>query len=401
MVNESQYTVSELTSQIRSLLEGTFADIWVTGEISNFHHHSSGHMYFTLKDSCAELRCAMFRQTNRLLRFHPEDGMRIRVFGSVSVYEQRGQVQFIVRKLKPAGVGDLFQAYEALKKRLAEEGLFADDHKQALPIYPKTVGVVTSGTGAALRDILHVLARRAPHVRVILRSSQVQGEGAAEDIAAGIADLEQYAACDVIIIGRGGGSLEDLWAFNEEITARAVFSCTLPIISAVGHETDISITDLIADLRAPTPSAAAEIVSPSRSEILKRAKEVMGNLQFILQKKLETYWLNVDGLDSRLILLQPMRKIERKLEQLSQLSHRLEQSIIVLLKRGKDRVLWFNKQLISLSPRQVLERGYAIAFKKETGDIIRSAVDIDVGDFFHLRTGQGSMEAEKKADLKN
>ena len=401
MVNKSHYTVSELTSQIRLSMEGEFSDIWALGEISNYHHHSSGHIYFTLKDVNAELRCVMFMQANQKLRFQPEDGIRIQAFGSVSLYEQRGQLQFIIQKLEPVGIGDLYQAFEALKKRLEKEGLFDDDFKRSLPIYPKVVGVVTSGSGAAFSDILKVLRRRAPHVDIILRSSRVQGEGASQDIAAGIADLEQHGLCDVIIIGRGGGSLEDLWAFNEEITARAIFDCRVPIISAVGHETDITITDLIADFRAPTPSSAAEIVSPSRFEILSRVKEKIEDLTLILQRKIEIYWMNLDRLDSSLSLMRPKKKIERSLEHLYQLSYRLEQAMVVSLNKRKDCLFSMNKQLIGLSPRQVLKRGYAIAYKQKTGEIIRSVADIAVGDLFHLQTSRGSMEAEKKADLKD
>ena len=290
-----RFTVTELNAEIRSILEGSFSDIWVTGEISNFHNHSSsGHMYFTLKDGRAELRCVMFRGANRFLRFIPENGLNVRVYGSVSVFEQRGQVQLIATLMEPAGLGDLFQAFEALKKKLAEEGLFNPEHKLSLPNFPRSVGVVTSGTGAAIRDILNVLKRRAPHVRILLRPTRVQGDGAAREIAEGIQNLEQFGSVDVVIVGRGGGSLEDLWAFNEEVVARAIYNCAIPVISAVGHETDFTISDLTADLRAPTPSAAAELVSPARDEILSQLMIHLASIERSILAKIEQLWQSMD-----------------------------------------------------------------------------------------------------------
>jgi exodeoxyribonuclease VII large subunit len=222
---QSCYTVSNLNSQIRNLLEGSLSDIWVKGEISNFHHHpSSGHMYFTLKDENGELRCAMFRGNNQYLKFKPGNGMEVRLFGSVTVYEQRGQVQLKVSLMEPVGIGDLFKAFDALKKALSEEGLFDSVHKQPLPKYPKKIGVVTSGSSAAFQDIIHVLKRRSPHVEIILKSVSVQGESSALDIADGINEMNQFGQVDVIILGRGGGSLEDLWSFNEEAVARSIFN---------------------------------------------------------------------------------------------------------------------------------------------------------------------------------
>ena len=244
----SQYTVSELNTQIRHLLENSLSDIWVTGEISNFHHHpSSGHMYFTLKDGRGEMRCVMFRGANQFLKFMPNEGMEVRVYGSVTIYEQRGQVQFKVSKMEPAGLGDLFKAFEALKLSLASEGLFDSEHKKTIPKFPSTIGVVTSSSGAALRDILNVLERRAPHVNVIVRSAKVQGNGSALDISKAIIEFNEFKNVDIIIVGRGGGSIEDLWAFNEEMVARSYFESTIPIVSAVGHETDFTIADFVAD----------------------------------------------------------------------------------------------------------------------------------------------------------
>ena len=252
------YTVSELSARIRSLLEGNLYNIWVAGEISNFHHHpSSGHMYFTLKDGSAELRCAMFRGANQILRFMPKDGIEVRVNGSVTIFEQRGQVQLVVRQMEPSGMGDLFKAFDAMKKMLENEGLFDPSHKKPIPIIPRKIGLVTSGSGAALRDILQILERRAPYLDVILRSAKVQGDGSATDIAEGISELEQFGDIDSIIIGRGGGSLEDLWAFNEESVIRAIHASEIPVVAGIGHEVDVTLSDLAADHRAATPTAAS------------------------------------------------------------------------------------------------------------------------------------------------
>ena len=396
-----RFTVTELNAEIRSILEGSFSDIWVTGEISNFHNHpSSGHMYFTLKDGQAEMRCAMFRGANRFLRFIPENGLNVRVYGSVSVFEQRGQVQLIATLMEPAGLGDLFQAFEALKKKLAEEGLFNPEHKLSLPNFPRSVGVVTSGTGAAIRDILNVLKRRAPHVRILLRPTRVQGDGAARDIAEGIQNLERCGSVDVVIVGRGGGSLEDLWAFNEEVVARTIYNCAIPVISAVGHETDFTISDLTADLRAPTPSAAAELVSPARDKILSQLLIHLASIERSILAKIEQFWQSMDHLENRVILQQPRKRIQRQVEKLALLSQRLTHGTTIYLSQLKEKNSGMHKQLINLGPDQVLDRGYAIALTDQ-GQAIRSASDIALGDHFELRTGKGSFEAEKISDLQN
>ncbi len=396
-----RFTVTELNAEIRSTLEGSFSDIWVKGEISNFHHHpSSGHMYFTLKDGQAELRCAMFRRANRFLRFIPENGQNIRAYGSVSIFEQRGQVQFISTLMEPAGIGDLYQAFEALKKKLAVEGLFNPEHKLPLLNFPRSVGLVTSSASAALKDILNVLGRRAPHVQILLRPTKVQGDSAAKDIAEGIQDLEQYVNVDAIIIGRGGGSLEDLWAFNEEVVARAIYNCAIPIISAVGHETDFTISDLVADLRAPTPSAAAELVSPSQDEILLQLLNHFVIIERSMVTKIEQSWQIIDNLENRTILQQPWKHIQRNMEKLAQLFQRLNHGIINYLSQLKEKNSGMHKQLINLGPKQVLDRGYTIALTGQ-GQVIRSATDVSLGDHFTLRTGKGAFKAEKISDLHN
>src|ERR1051325_5088234 len=260
-------SVSELTAEIKILVENRFVDVWVEGEISNFKRHSSGHWYFSLKDEGATLRCASFRMQNRLIRFTPEDGLSVRARGRLSLYEARGEYQLLVESLEPVGVGALQLAFEQLKRRLDADGLFDIGRKRELPILPRTIGVVTSPTGAALRDIIRVLTRRNEAVNILIAPARVQGEGAAEEIAAAIENLNRQPEVEVIIVGGGGGSIEDLWAFNEERVARAIHASRVPVISAVGHETDFTIADFVADLRASTPSAAAELAGREREAV--------------------------------------------------------------------------------------------------------------------------------------
>ena len=261
------YSVSDLISKTRAMLELSFKDIWLEGEVSNVHYHSSGHLYFTIKDNLSELKGVMFKSSNSYLRFQIENGMRLACFGSLSVYEQRGQVQFVTKKIEISGVGTLHQAFEALKNKLEKDGLFDHEHKLELKEIPQKVGILTSGEGAAIEDVLHVLSRRSPFLEVVFRPSKVQGEGAADDLSNGLNELSSVRGIDTIIICRGGGSIEDLWAFNEEKLAQTIFNCKVPIISAVGHETDFTISDFVADLRAATPTEAAEIVCLSLEQI--------------------------------------------------------------------------------------------------------------------------------------
>jgi exodeoxyribonuclease VII large subunit len=268
LTDETVYTVSEITRQIRRSLEEEFPLVRVEGEVSNFTAHSSGHLYFSLKDEGAQLRCVMFRsRRRRMIGPLPSNGMAVRALGQITVYERSGQYQLSVIELRPAGIGALARAFEELKHRLAEEGLFDAVHKQPIPKFPGRIGVVTSPTGAAVRDIIRIIGRRFPLARLILAPVQVQGEGAAREIALAIERMNRHRLADVLIVGRGGGSMEDLWAFNEEVVARAIFSSAIPVISAVGHEIDFTIADFVADLRAPTPSAAAELVVPDRQEL--------------------------------------------------------------------------------------------------------------------------------------
>ncbi|MBH09922.1 MAG: exodeoxyribonuclease VII large subunit [Candidatus Marinimicrobia bacterium] len=398
---DTKFTVSELNNKLRSTLEGSFTNICVIGEISNFHQHSSsGHIYFTLKDGKSELKCVMFRGVNQFLRFVPEDGQNVHAYGSVSIFEQRGQVQLILTLMEPVGLGDLFQSFEALKKKLSLEGLFSDGNKLTIPKIPRSVGIITSSSGAALKDVINILGRRAPHVKIFLRDSKVQGQDAAKDIVESIKDLEKDGIVDTIIICRGGGSLEDLWAFNEEIVARAIYKCTIPIISAVGHETDFTISDLVSDLRAPTPSAGAELVSLSKDEILSQFFKKIVDMEHYLSIKINSLFQSIDHMENRMVLQRPSKQIQRNNEKLIQFSERLIHDINILLSKLKDKNRFIYKQLVNLGPKQIMNRGYTIALS-EKGKVIVSASDIALGDHFKLLTGNGSFEAKKISNSQN
>lgn len=392
-------SVSELTAQIKNIIEGKFDSIWVSGEISNFKHHYSGHMYFTLKDDSAEIKAVMFKGFNQYLRFRPEDGMQVLANGRLSVYEQRGQYQLILKQLEPSGIGTLYLAFEALKKQLAEEGLFNIEKKQKLPEYPKTIGVVTSQSGAAVQDIFQIMERRAPFVDIILRATKVQGEGAALDIAQAIEEFNEYKKVDVIIMGRGGGSLEDLWPFNEEIVARAISASTIPIISAVGHETDYSISDMVADKYTSTPSAAAEIVSPSISDIKDIINKQQMKLESYLKYLIERKWQNVDELINRHSRQQPQKIIDLQQSELENLSSRFVNAILQNQNILRMELSPLTEKLSVLNPIAILKRGYSVAFKLPNRQIIRASGDIQKGNEFELLTSKGSFTATKIMDL--
>src|SRR5207237_3461294 len=293
------YSVAELTAAVRGLLESSFGDIWVEGEISNCRVWNTGHLYFTLKDGTAQIKAVMFRTAVRYLRFKPEDGVHVIARARLGVYEPKGEYQIVCEHLEPRGLGALQLAFEQLKKRLQAEGLFAADRKRSLPALPRKIGVVTSLDGAAIRDILKVLRRRAPNASVLIRPARVQGEGAAEDIARALKAIVRAKGIDVVIVGRGGGSVEDLWAFNEERVARAIAASPVPVISAVGHEADVTISDFVADVRAPTPSAAAEIVVAANDEFCHRIDRLAGRLRASARSSLERRRNAVHLLSSR------------------------------------------------------------------------------------------------------
>ena len=393
--NNTAITVGELTRQIKEILEGSFSQLWVEGEISNYIHHSSGHMYFTLKDDEAEIRCAMFKGNNQYLRFKPENGMKVLLSGRISVYAPRGQYQLISTRLEPAGLGTLFLAFEALKKRLSAEGLFDDEFKKPLPKIPETIGLITSKTGAAVKDIINVLGRRAPYVKLILRPTLVQGDEAAADIVNAIQEMDTSCEPDLIIFGRGGGSLEDLWPFNEEKVARAIFDCQTPTISAVGHETDTTIADLVADLRAPTPSAAAELAAPSIDELMQSLQTVDEKMRALLERKLEYFWQKMDHIQDRFALQRPDAFINRMTDLNTHLISALKQSILMKLQSRFGQLETLQAELAVLNPKSILDRGYAIA-TADSGEIIHSPNELKTGELFRLQLAKGIISARKE-----
>ena len=388
-------TVSQLTAQIKNLIESNYASIVVRGEISNFTHHSSGHMYFTLKDSHSELRAVMFKGSNNGLTFSPKNGLDVIAKGKLSVYEARGQYQIILNHMELAGIGALYQAFEETKKRLQAEGMFSDERKLSLPKFPTSVGIVTSKTGAALQDMLIIFKRRAPQVKIVIRSALVQGDDAALDVASGIADLSTIDDIDLIIIGRGGGSFEDLWPFNDEALAREIVKCKKPIISAVGHETDLTISDMVADLRAPTPSAAAEIAIKNIFEISQNIDDQTKRIQNIVESKIASYWQTLDNLVERHNLQKPINVFKRHLEKIENFDKNLKiiMNKIFLLKESKLQSL--SNSLEALSPNNTLKRGYSIAFDKKN-QIITHPESIASNESFKLKMADGEMAAVKK-----
>ncbi|MFQ5848391.1 MAG: exodeoxyribonuclease VII large subunit [Candidatus Methylomirabilales bacterium] len=385
------YSVSGLTAELKVLLEDTFTGVWVEGEISNFKHHTSGHMYFTLKDDRGQLRAVMFRGNNRGLQFRPEDGLAVVVFGNVTIYEPRGEYQIYVEYMEPKGLGALQLAFEQLKTRLEAEGLFDPARKRPVPLLPEKIGVVTSPSGAAIRDILQIIHRRFANVEILIFPVRVQGEGAAAEIVEGIEVLNKRGDLDVIITARGGGSIEDLWAFNEERVARAIYASETPVISAVGHETDVTIADFVADVRAPTPSAAAELVISRKAELTQRVDDLMSRLVNTMRNRAERSGERLASLERHLRLLSPLERIKRQRERLgdgvlalqSGMSHRLA------LWRGELRTV--AAKLDSLSPLAILARGYSVCRRLPDLSIVTRAASVQEGTRVEVLLGQGGL----------
>ena len=393
ITGDAIYTVSQLNQEIKMLLETTLPTIWLEGEISNLKFHSSGHVYFSLKDKDSQIPAVMWRSRKANLVFTPQDGMKVLALGRVAVFHKRGYYQFDVMKLRPAGVGELQMAFEQLKKKLSSEGLFDQTHKKMIPRFPRRIGIVTSPTGAAIRDLYQVLNRRFPGVEIVLYPVKVQGEGAAEEIAQGIDLFNEYGKVDVLIVGRGGGSLEDLWAFNEEAVARAIFRSRIPVISAVGHEIDFTISDFVADLRAPTPSAAAELAVPDREELLNRIHHLRQRMQ---QTSLRRLQFERDRL-SRLVGSYSFRRApdllrEHKLR-LDDLLNSMERGMVHRISMLKNRMLSLEQRLQTLSPMHVLKRGYAICQKSNGGKIVRKSEEISPGEAVKLLFHRGGAAA--------
>ncbi len=350
------YTVSRLNREVRSVLERALSVIWVAGELSNFSQPASGHWYFSLKDRGAQLRCAMFRMHNALVGFTPRDGAQLLLRGRISVYEARGEYQLIVEHLEEAGVGALKREFERLKARLAAEGLFAAERKRALPRFPRRIGVITSPSGAALHDILRILARRFPPAAVLIYPAPVQGAAAVPALVAALATAGARAECDVLILARGGGSLEDLWAFNDERLARALAASPLPVVSAVGHEIDFTIADFVADVRAPTPSAAAELVAPDRAACLEALRRTAERLAVCMRRELRAVEKRVEGAQRRLSLAHPGVRLVQQTQRLDDLTQRLAGATRGRVQRGGLRLAELHRRLMHRSPDRLLEQ---------------------------------------------
>ena len=430
------YTVSQLTAEIKTILERNFEHLWVEGEISNLRLPGSGHLYFTLKDESAQMRAVMFRLQNRLLKFHPEDGLQVICYGRLTVYEPRGEYQIVLDHMEPRGLGALQLAFEQLKERLAKEGLFDPDHKKPLPHLPQRIGIVTSPTGAAIRDILQIIDRRFANVHILLYPVRVQGAGAAQEIAQAIDELNRWPGIDVMIVGRGGGSLEDLWAFNEEAVARAIYRSQIPVISAVGHEVDFTIADFVADLRAPTPSAAAELVVRNKVELVQsleslgrrlyhagrtaveNRQERLSSLAHRLvdpRRRLSDVRLRLDDLCVRLansmrqslsrkedrlksradglMLLYPGRRVAEHARRVAQLSRQMAMAQRTQLRLLRQKTEGCLGKLQTLSPLAVLERGYSIARVLPSKEVIRRAADLKVAGRVNVKVHRGEFIA--------
>jgi exodeoxyribonuclease VII large subunit len=391
-LQEHIYSVSQITQEIKAFLESEFPSVWVTGEISNFTHHGSGHMYFSLKDDNAQINCVMWRSRNERLTFRPQTGLRVVAWGQVRVYEKRGNYQLDCLKILPAGVGNLQQAFEALKKKLVAEGLFDEQFKKPLPAFPKRVGVITSPTGAAIRDIVHVINRRMPLTEIILRPALVQGDGAADDIAKAIRDFNEYANVDVLIVGRGGGSLEDLWAFNEEKVARAIFASTIPVISAVGHEIDFTIADFVADYRAPTPSAAAEVVIPDTKELLATLSGQFKRSLLAITTAFDEKQKKVQNLSKRYAFKRPQDRLLQHQQRLDELFDRINWIMRQTLSNNYRSLQHLSSRLAGLHPRSILKRGYAMVRNEKTESLQTSRCGLENDDVLNVYFYDGAVK---------
>lgn len=390
-------TVSQLTRRLRGHLENSFFDVWVKGEVSNFRKPASGHVYFCLKDATAQLKAVMFRMSFSKLKFQVQDGMEILLHGKITVYEARGEYQMVADTMEPVGVGALQLAFEQLKQKLAKEGLFDPRHKKKLPALPRRIGIVTSPTGAAVKDILKVLSRRFPDRDVVIFPASVQGEKAQGEICRALELAARWNTerpdrkLDVLIVGRGGGSLEDLWCFNEESVARAIFQCPIPLVSAVGHEIDFTIADFVADVRAPTPSAAAEMIVPCKSDLVDRVGYHRSRLHLLMTKRLEQCRLHLGHLGQRLV--DPRQKIRVLRQSFTLLSEKLGIAMRTRLKLARQRLTADAAMLHSLSPLEVLARGYALS-RKADGSLLQTVKDVRPGDRMTTRVVDGTITSE-------
>ena len=391
--NTAIYSVSDLNEYIKTVFENnrTLSSITVRGEISNFVNHRSGHLYFSLKDADGQVRAVMFRSRAASLKFMPESGMKVIVHGSVTVYPRDGSYQLYVSSMQPDGIGALYLAYEQMKERLATEGLFDESHKKMIPDFPRRIGVITSPTGAAVRDIINVTGRRFPGADVFVYPALVQGEGAEASLIKALDYLDRSRLCDVIIIGRGGGSIEDLWAFNSEKLARRIYSADVPIISAVGHETDFTICDFVADMRAPTPSAAAELAVPDKRDLMLRIDSYDERLVLALNRKLSRSRERLEYLRSASEGFSADRLIGARREGLRYAEEKLGMIVNQLLERARDRLSINAGRVHALSPLAILSRGYSIT--EFNGETLKSASDVKMGDKISIILPDGRVNA--------
>lgn len=387
-------SVSDLNEYIKNKIadDEYLNHVLIKGEISNFKNHYTGHMYFTLKDDKSLIKCIMFKSYAQKLRFMPRDGMKVFVLGSVSVFERDGIYQIYVQAMEEDGLGDLYTKYQELKRRLEEQGMFDEIHKKKIPMMPKVIGVLTSQTGSVIRDIINVSTRRNPNVYIRLLPVPVQGEGAAEKIAQGIEYMNEHNLADVLILARGGGSLEDLWPFNEEIVAHSIFNSKIPVISAVGHETDFTIADFVADLRAPTPSAAAELAVPDIYELQQKINSYQSRLRMSLVKKVEFMKLRYEKCMSSSVFREPTRKINEQAIRLDQNIKKMEHSLKSKIDNEKRRYIKLVSTLDAYSPLKTLSRGYSIVEKN--GKIIKSKNEMKTGENIEIRLVDGKVDAK-------
>ncbi len=390
------YSVSDLNVYVRSILrkDDKLQNVWVKGEISNFNHYNGRHMYFVLKDEDSEIQCAMFRQYNKGIEFEPEEGMEVLCRGDVGLYLDRGQYQLVVKEMMLGGKGKLYLAYEQLKEKLAEEGLFEDEHKKELPFLPRKVGVVTSIEGAALRDIVRTLRERFAKIDIEIAPTSVQGEGSEKEIVEALKLLDERDV-DVIIIGRGGGSIEDLWSFNEEVVARAVYDAETPIVSAVGHETDFLISDFVADERAATPTAAAELVVPRKTDLKRDLERKKRRGDNALRNIIDSFRERLDNVVKSPVFQKPELLLEDRYQRLDDLSGRLRRSVVRYLEDKRKKVKSQSERLEALGPLQTLGRGYSVVFDRE-GEVLSSVKDVDIGDIVRVSMSDGELKAEIK-----
>jgi len=387
------YSVSELTKYIRFIIEDSFPGVWVEGEISNFILHTSGHMYFSLKDSASVIKCAMFKRANEKLKFNLKNGIKVIAFGSLSVYEARGDYQLIVEEVEPKGIGALQLQFQQLKEKLQKEGLFDEKYKVPIPFLPTRIGVVTSPTGAAIQDILNIARRRFQNIEIIINPVKVQGVEAKDEIAAAIREFNELKNIDVMIVGRGGGSMEDLWPFNEEVVARAIFESKIPIISAVGHEIDFTISDFVADFRAPTPSAAAELVIPKKEDLAGLINTAATRLNNAVSGIIDSLKEKLRSLQGAYVLKQPLNYIIQQEQRIDDLRKDISVRMEHVLDMYGEKFSRIYSKLEAFNPTAILKRGYSITVKLPDGTVVKDAAALKQGDTVETRLGAGKFKS--------